>query len=109
MKDLTTYARYMEAREADAKALANLASAKQALYQCRQAAKRVPPQLRDNWAGTIKAAEDRLAQAKRRAAEAEATLVRAWGFHQASQADVKARRVTAKAAHKEFRAAKKAA
>jgi hypothetical protein len=105
MKHLPTYAPYMEARLADAKALEAVAQAKAYLHQTRQAAKRVPPHARHAWVGTLKAAEDRLAQAKRRAAEAERALIHAWEFHKASMADVKARRAKAKA----IQAAKKAA
>ena len=96
---------YLEARAADAAALTALASAKKALYQCRQASRKVPPQMRANWVGTIKAAEDRLAQAKHRAEAAEATLIRAWGFFQATQQDARGRRQTAKAAHQALKKA----
>ena len=108
MKHLPTYTPYMEARMADAAALEALASAKKALYLARQAARKVARQHRHAWVGTVKAAEDRLAQAKRRAEAAEATLVRAWGFHQASMADAKGRRATAKVRHQEFKGRKAA-
>jgi len=96
---------YLEARAADAAALTALASAKKALYQCRQASRKVPHQMRANWVGTIKAAEDRLAQAKRRAEAAEATLIRAWQFYQASNQEAKNRRRTAKAHHEAYKKA----
>jgi hypothetical protein len=87
---------YLDARMADAKALQALADAKAYLFQTRNAAKRVPPHARQAWVGTLKLAEDRLAQAKRRAAEAEATLIHAWGFYQAQVQETKARRKAAK-------------
>jgi hypothetical protein len=105
MKNLPTYAPYMEARLEDAKALDAVASAKKALHQCRKAATRVPKHARAGWAVTIKTAENRVAQAQRRAEAAAATLAHTWGFHQASMADSKARRNVAKAAHQKYKEA----
>jgi len=108
MKHLPTYTPYIEARQADAQALTALASAKKALYLARQASRKVARQYRHAWVGTVKVAENRVAQAKHRAEAAEATLIHAWGFHQASMADAKNRRVAAKQAHQAFRGRKAA-
>lgn len=96
---------YLEARLADAKALEALRAAKAYLYQTKQTARKVPKQQRGNWTSTIKLAEDRLNQAKRRAAQAEATLIHAWGFYQATLQEARARRAAAKKAHQAFKKA----
>ena len=103
------YTTYMLAREADAKALEALAKAKAYAYQTRQAARRAPKHAKGAWAGTVKAAEDRLAQAKRRADAAAQALQHAWGYYRAEQQEVKARRQAAKAAHQTYQAALKRA
>jgi hypothetical protein len=95
----------MEARRADALALEALASAKAAVFQARQLAGKAVrtwgrARAEENF---LKPAQNRLAQAKRRAEAAEAVLVRAWGYHQASIQEAQARRVSAKAAHQQYK------
>ena len=106
MKQLPTYAPYMEARLEDAKALEGLAAAKKALHQCRKVAGRVPKHNRPAWAQTVKTAENRVAQAKRRAEAALATLTHTWSYHQASIQDARRRRDSSKLAHAEYKAQK---